>query len=105
MNFIEKLQVIERVDGLIRRKATGSAQELADRLGVSRRCVYDIIEVMKTMGALIEYDQQRKTFYYSEMCELSIGFVPKGKIRGGEKNIEDFFICADFLHNPTLPLS
>ncbi len=43
MTFLEKIQIINRIDSLIRRKSTGNANELANKLGVSRRCVYNLI--------------------------------------------------------------
>ena len=100
MKFLEKLQLIERVDALIKRKATGSAKELASRLNLSRRCVYDIINIMKSMSAPIEYCKQRSTYYYEYPCDLMIGFVNKNQIRGGISNIfEKNIWSANFLHN------
>ena len=100
MKFLEKLQVIERVDQLIRMKATGSPDALAEKLNVSRRCVYDIIDVMKRMDAPIAYDSSRKSFYYLNECDLMIGFVDSKKVRGGSNNyIAENIKSADFLHN------
>ena len=105
MTFLEKLQVIERVDGLIRRKATGTAEELSSRLGVSRRTIYEIINVMKQMDAPIEYCKSSKTFYYAFKCDLAIRFVCSDKIKGGCSQIsQDIFGSAVFLHNPTISL-
>ena len=99
MTFFEKITILERVDSLIRRKATGSASELANRLGISRRSVYDIINIMKMMDAPIVYDNIRKTFVYEYECELSIGFVAKDKVLGGSSNIfQNYFWSASFLH-------
>ncbi len=84
MTFLEKVQLIERVDQLIRMKATGTAQELSDRLGISRSTVYELIECMKGMGAEIEYCRHKISFYYAEDKILAIGFVNKRKIRGGK---------------------
>jgi len=87
MTFLEKVQLIERVDQLIRMKATGSARDLADRTGVSRSTVYEIIECMKAMGAEIEYCRIKKSFYYTEEKIFVIGFVSRRKVRGGDKKI------------------
>jgi len=100
MTFLEKLQLIERVDQLIRMKATGSANDLARKLGVSRRNVFHIINTMKAMDAPIEYCPYKKSFYYKYPCELMIGFVEKEKIKGGmSKNIINFFLSAKNLHS------
>ena len=105
MTFLQKIRVIERVDALIRRKSTGTASDLARRLGVSRRSVYDILELMKKMDAPIEYCPTRKSYYYSYQCDLSIGFVNRNRLRGGTCNIyRHFFSSANYLHNSTLNL-
>ena len=53
MSFIEKVQLLERMDQLIRLKSTGTPIELADRLNVSRSTIYEIIECLKSLGAEI----------------------------------------------------
>ena len=95
MTFLEKIQVIERVDGLIKRKATGTAKELAQRLGVSRSTVFEIINCMKAMGAEIEYNDIKQSYYYTTEKDLAIGFIPSDQINGGKNFIflpeSDFF--------------
>jgi predicted DNA-binding transcriptional regulator YafY len=75
LDFLQKIQAIERVDGLIKLKSTGTADNLSRRLCVSKRSVYNIIELMKNMGAPIKYCQIRRTYYYSYQCDFVIGFV------------------------------
>ncbi len=87
MTFIEKLRLIERIDQLIRLKATGSADQLASRLGISRSTLYEILECMRNMDAEITYCRDQCTFYYETDKILAIGFVDKTKVRGGAKNI------------------
>jgi len=96
MTFLEKVQLIERVDQLIRMKATGSAHDLADRIEVSRSTVYELIECMKAMGAEIDYCRHKQSFYYVEDKILAIGFVNKRKIRGGKIFFQDFFHLSGF---------
>lgn len=91
MTFIEKLNVIERLDQLIRMKATGSPDELAQRLEVTRSTVYEIIACMKSLGADISYCKNRKSFYYETEKELAIGFVNKSMITGGKQINVDLF--------------
>lgn len=91
MRYIEKTMLIERIDQLIRMKATGSARELAKRIGISKSSVYEIIEIMRMMGAEIEYSYARKSFYYTTDKILAIGFVDPVKVRGGQK--------SDYLYN------
>jgi len=77
MTLLQKLQQIERVDVLIRRKSTGSPASLATRLDTSERCVYDLIKLMKQMGAPIYFCQQRNSYMYQEDVVFSIGFIPE----------------------------
>ncbi|WP_425422649.1 hypothetical protein [Phaeodactylibacter xiamenensis] len=41
MKLIAQLQHLDRLDDLIRRKATGSSAQLAARFGCSRRTIYN----------------------------------------------------------------
>jgi len=84
MTFLEKLQLIERVDQLIRMKATGSSKELADRLKLSRSTVFELLDTMRLMGAEIKYCKYKKSYYYVKEKVLAIGFVEKEKIKGGK---------------------
>ena len=91
MRFLEKIRTIERFDQLIKLKATGSARELALRTNLSKSTVYEIIELMKSMGAEIEYCKSRRSYYYVEEKTLAIGFVEKQKIYGGKRKVSGFF--------------
>ena len=100
MTFLEKLKTVERVDQLIRLKATGTPDELAIKLGVSRSTVYEIIECMKSMNAEIKYCKATRSFCYESDKVLAIGFVEKSKIRGGEKISVNLF--QENSHSPIL---
>jgi len=76
MRVIEKLYQIERIDNLIRRKATGSPKDLASRLGVSERTIYDCIELMKNMDAPIYYCRHSQSYCYNNPVRFSFGFEP-----------------------------
>ena len=60
------LRHLQRIDHLIRIKGTGSASELADKLGISRRNVYYYLDLMKGYGAPIKFCHSRQSFYYDE---------------------------------------
>lgn len=90
-SIIEKNQLIERVHLLIKRKGTGTPEELASRLNVSRATVFRIIETMKEMGAPITYDFKQANYSYEFEVDFYTGFQPiyylsqdeKEKLRGG----------------------
>jgi len=83
MKFLKKIETLERLDQLIRLRATGTPDDLARRLGVSRRSLYDILNVMKEMNAPIEYCTSRKSYFYSTECKFEVGFKNKRSIVGG----------------------
>lgn len=87
----DQIRLIERLDQLIRLKATGTPCELAKKINLSRRHTYRIINEMKNMGFPIEYCRTRQSFYYQvdvrfkfEVCALT---EKEGKsTRGGKRN-------------------
>lgn len=66
MTFIDQVNTLKRIDGLVRRKATGTPEQLSDRLALSRASVYRYIATMKELGAPIDYCKLRRTFYYKQ---------------------------------------
>ena len=74
MTLIERIRLIERTDGLVRRRATGSPNQLAERLGISVRSVYNLIEQMKEMGAPIQYCRNTSTYCYEYPVHFEVGF-------------------------------
>lgn len=72
MNFTDHLSLIKRLHDLIRRKATGSPEELADRLNISRASLYRYINDLKSLGAPIKYNKERRCFGYEEPFDLKL---------------------------------
>ena len=70
----QAIQLMERIDHLVKRRATGSPQELANRLSVSRASLHRVMEVMKELGAPIEYSIIHKSYVYSEEVNFFCGF-------------------------------
>lgn len=78
MKLLESLERIDRIDNLIRRKATGSPKSLAQKLEVSERSIHRLIEMMKNMGAPIYYCISRQCYCYEEKVEFRFGFYLSG---------------------------
>ncbi len=102
MRFIDKIKILERVDALIKRGATGNPKELAFRLNISERAVYDLINIMKNMDAPIYYCSSKNSYLYEYEVELSMGFIKKTKnilkVQGGaNKNCQYKFLTAEIL--------
>ena len=70
MKFIQQLEMLDRLHCLIRRRGTGSPKSLAKRLEVSERTVYNLLDIMRDLGAEITYCRCSKTYYYEEPVEF-----------------------------------
>lgn len=64
MNFLEKHSLLERLHELIRRCATGTAEQCAKKLEISRAGFYRHLEMLKMFGAEIEYCRYKRTYRY-----------------------------------------
>lgn len=72
MDFLEQLRLLRRLHDLIQRKATGSTEELAYKLRISRSSLYRKIEILKQFGAPVKYDHDRNCYYYEGAFELQL---------------------------------
>lgn len=77
MTFIEKVALIDRLDQLIRLKATGKPIQLAEKLCISKRSVHNLIEDMRTLGAEIYYCPERKSYCYETEVTFICRFQPR----------------------------
>ena len=75
--IVEKKELMERVHLLIKRRATGTPDELAERLQVSRATVHRIMETMKGLGAPILYNFLNQTYEYEHPVDFFFGFINK----------------------------
>lgn len=75
MNVIIKhVELMNRIDQLIRLKATGNPVELAERLGISKTKLYRIIHIMKELNAPLEYDIVQHSYIYIKDVGFKFGF-------------------------------
>ncbi|EZH71667.1 hypothetical protein ATO12_06820 [Aquimarina atlantica] len=78
MNVIIKhVELMNRIDQLIRLKATGNPVELAERLGISKTKLYRIINIMKELNAPLEYDIDLQSYVYVKSVGFKFGFFIK----------------------------
>jgi len=69
------LNRFEYLDHLIRTKATGTPAQLARKLQISQRCLYDNISFLKDRGAPIIYDRKRSSYRYAEEGGFNFKFL------------------------------
>ncbi|WP_106791856.1 hypothetical protein [Aquimarina sp. Aq78] len=77
--MLKQIQLIERIDQLIRLQATGSPIELAAKLGISKTKLYRTLCIMKELDAPVEFDTLTQSFVYSEPVGFTFGFYKKGQ--------------------------
>ncbi len=65
MNYFDFFDKFMLLIGMLRRGYTGTPDELAERLSISRSAVYRMIDELNARGAEIKYSRSRCTFYYS----------------------------------------
>lgn len=66
------------LDALIRRGATGTPGQLAQRLGLTERAWYNLRdELINDLNVPIAYDADRQTYYYREEGQLLFQFQRK----------------------------
>ncbi len=65
MQAIKQLNRLKKLDTLIQQGKTGAPEEFADRLGLSRSQLYNILEELKDLGAPIEYNRSARSFLLS----------------------------------------
>lgn len=70
MVYEKQLDRFRYLHELIRSQCTGPAGELADKLNVSRRTLFEYLSHLKQQGACICWCRTRKTYYYEEPWEL-----------------------------------
>ena len=74
MNFIKQIERLQLLNKLIQEQNTGSPEELAKRLNVSRRQLYNYLESLKDIGIEICYSRKYDTFYFGDRKKLKINF-------------------------------
>ncbi len=77
MNIIKYIERLKFMDELIRKNATGTPDEFAKKLGVSRSTLDKYLKVLKEMNAPIKYNEVCGNYYYLFPCQLKIAYESK----------------------------
>lgn len=75
MSLLKYVERLKRMDALIRRKATGTPDEFANRLGIRRTILMEELRELKELGADLCYCKVRQSYYYANEFILKIGCV------------------------------
>jgi hypothetical protein len=95
MKIFDHIQLVQRLDRLIRLKATGTPQTLGNKLKLSERQARRIIDDMKGLGLPISYCKQQQSYFYESEVFMKFEIVAimgdeKKKIIGGASNSCNF---------------
>ena len=74
MAFYDTLKRLKRIDFLIQSKSTGTPNELAEKLNISERWVYEYINILKNLGAPIKYCDITRSYLYEDDGKFLIEF-------------------------------
>ncbi len=79
LSFISRLQ---RIDKLIRMQATGTARQLAEKLEITERSVYNYLNYMKKMDAPVVFSNESQSYIYTDEGYFYIGFLQQPQYFG-----------------------
>ena len=88
LNSIKNLKRLQLLHLLIENEQTGPPRDLANRMHISERVVYSLIEYLKDFKANICYDRRRKTYYYSDDFQFKVNISVS--IKSNNETIEVF---------------
>lgn len=68
---IKYIYRLENIDTIIRTKSSGTPQQFARKIGLSRSKLFIYLNLMKELGAPIRYNKERGCYYYECIGEFS----------------------------------
>lgn len=99
MSMLKYIDRLKRMDYLIRRKATGTPDEFAGKLGICKSMLMINLSELKEMGAEVKYNPQLRSYCYEGNYVLKLGFELEkseaSRIKGGE-NVHSNLIRIPF---------
>ena len=72
MKVFEYLDRISMMHKLVLRQKTGTPDEFARQLGVSRTSLYELIDELRLRGVPIAYSKSAKTFFYRQPYDITV---------------------------------
>lgn len=84
MSLLKYVDRLNRMHDLIKRQCTGTSEEFAEKLGLSRSVLMDNIREMKELGASIGYNSLKRSYFYEQDFSIIIGSENRRRIRGGK---------------------
>lgn len=67
LDYIEKLQTLTH---LLKAEHTGGVSKIANYMGTHRNTVYNYMLELRALGAEIEFDNKRNTYYFKRPFDI-----------------------------------
>ena len=77
MSTREIIEILRRMDQMIRMRSTGDPEDFASRLGVSERTMYNYLSLLKALGAPIRFSSGKESYEYYEDGRIGLEYEKK----------------------------
>ena len=77
--MVYKFIKVLTLDRRIREQNTGTAEELADMLDISRSQLFEVMSELKDFGAEICFSRSRRTYHYANDFDIKLTIETNGK--------------------------
>ena len=78
MPITKHFDQLNRMHTLIKFRRTGTPDEFANRIGVSRSQMFKLLSQLRDLGAPIYFSKLRQTYAYRRSVELRLGYTEVG---------------------------
>jgi predicted DNA-binding transcriptional regulator YafY len=72
--LIKQIEHLEKIDKLIRERRTGTPDEFAQKVGISRRQLYNYLDELRSYGVDVCYSRVCQSFGYKNNKRLRVYF-------------------------------
>ena len=86
LNF-KQIERLQKVHKLIAQRNTGTPKQFARNVHVSERHLYNIIEYLRELDAIVCYDKKFQSYYFEESFDLDVQISVRVLTRDEVRNI------------------
>lgn len=81
MQLFETIDRINRVHIMIQNESSGTPGEFANKLNISRRQLFNLLDDLKSYGAQIKYSRKKRAYSYQNnfIVKIEVGVYPLSK--------------------------
>ncbi len=77
MTISKVLNVVKFIDHCIKKETPYKAADIAERLGITERQVFNYLKAMRSEGFPIAYCRKTHKYYYTKTGKFFFGFLEK----------------------------